>query len=104
MAKALTISEYQYEDNWGKEEAYFEVLLLNLPHIGIVREFLLDPLNMIILEVLEQPLLLSAAINTIKTQMTVYGFKEHSQQITQNILERIFFFTSFGIINVCSEP
>lgn len=86
--------------NLQTEPAYYETLLYVYWHTGIIREQLLDALNILILDALEAPTSIASVMDTVGDQVLAYQSQVDRSQLADTILKRIQHFLYHGILEV----
>ncbi|SOD83040.1 DUF6734 family protein [Spirosoma fluviale] len=87
--------------NLHLEPSYHEVVLYIYLHQGIVREQLLDALNMLILDTLEAPASITSVIDGVCDQVAAYQSEVDRAELVDTILSRIRHFLYHGVLEVC---
>ncbi|MFD2937752.1 DUF6734 family protein [Spirosoma flavum] len=85
-------------DNLQTEPAYFEVLLYYYPHQKLVREQLLDVLNILVLDTLEEPLSIEKLIESVAAQVLSYQLQANLAELSATLLGQIRHFLYHGIL------
>lgn len=89
-------------DNLIAEPSYFETLLYYYPHQQLVREQLLDILNILILDALEEPLSMSEVISVISEQILAHQPQTNLQELAETVVGRIRYFLYHGVLDVAA--
>ena len=87
-------------DNLTAEPAYYEVVLLYYPHQDLLREQLLDALNMLLFDALSEPLPIEAVVETLVEQ--VYQPQTDIVQLSALVYSRIRHFLYHGALQIVS--
>ncbi|MBD2705004.1 hypothetical protein IC229_30525 [Spirosoma sp. BT702] len=87
-------------DNLQTEPAYYETLLYVYPHAGIIREHLLDAINILILDALETTRSIDSVVDGICDQVTDHQSQVDHQQLRDTIINRIRHFLYHGVLEV----
>ncbi|GAB2565845.1 hypothetical protein [Spirosoma areae] len=88
------------DHNLQTEPSYYETLLYIYPHQGLVREHLLDALNMLILDALEQSASIASVINAVCDQVLAYQSQMNNEELANTVMSRIRHFLYHGVLAV----
>lgn len=83
--------------------AYFEAILSVYLHLGVVREQLLDAINILLFDALEEPAAIAVVIENVCEQVRQYQPSANPVELNATILGRIRHFLYQGVLVVCDE-
>lgn len=83
--------------------AYYETMLYVYIHEDVVREQLLDALNMLILDTLDEPATIGSVMDRVCQQVLAYQPALDGQQLAHTLLGRIRHFLYHGVLVVSDE-
>ena len=92
-----------FAQNVQAPPAYYETILYVYMNVGVVREQLLDALNMLLIDALEEPATIASVIESVSEQVLPYQPTLDKVGLAQTILGRIRHFLYHGVLVVSDE-
>ena len=89
-----------WADNLTAEPSYYETILYIFVHQGLVREHLLDVLNILILDVAETPVAMHTVVDSVVEQVCQHQPATNPAELAGVIIDRIRHFLYHGVLDV----
>ena len=96
-------ADRDFAHNLQVAPAYYETVLYVYLNQGVVREQLLDALNMLILDALEESATIASVIEAVSEQVLVYQPTLDKEELAKTILSRVRHFLYHGVLMVSDE-
>lgn len=86
--------------NLTADPSYYETVLYIYVHQGLVREHLLDVLNILILDTLEEPAMMQTVVDSVVEQVCVHQPATNTTELASLIVDRIRHFLYHGVLEL----
>ena len=91
-----------WADNLTTESGYFETVLYIYTHQGLIREHLLDVLNILILDTTETPIAIQNVVDSVVGQVCAYQPAINPHELAELIIDRLRHFLYHGVLEIAS--
>ncbi len=96
----LQKQELNFEENLTRESSYYEVVLLPYLEQDTWKEYLLNPLEILLFDAITESTTIKKCLNVVSAQIIQHQPQIDVKEIEEQLLSRIRFFSYFGLLTI----